>query len=150
MSTPAVVIDTNVFVASGFNADSHSRQILDAVRAGDLILVWNEATRDETIAVVDQIPPLSLGDADEYFEEDGRFDGANRPDQFQLGRHQQPQATPMQKDTELVQISRSDGGDSTRDGRRRPSHHRWHRDRTTRGRGSFSSTSARLLNPPPR
>lgn len=83
MCESAVVIDTNVFVASGFNADSHSRQILDAVRAGDLILVWNEATRDETLAVVDQIPALSLGDAEEYFEEAGRFEGVTRPDQFQ-------------------------------------------------------------------
>lgn len=82
MLTPAIVVDTNVFVASGFNADSHSRLILDAVRTGELVLVWNDATRGETEAVVDQIPPLSLEDVEPLFSERGRYEHPTRPDDF--------------------------------------------------------------------
>jgi predicted nucleic acid-binding protein len=82
MFTPGVVVDTNVFVASGFNEDSHSRQILDAMRAGDLILVWNEATRSETLSVIDQIPPLSSADVEGIFEQRGRWERATEPDTF--------------------------------------------------------------------
>ena len=82
MFTPAIVVDTNVFVASGFNADSHSRLILDAVRTGELVLVWNDATRRETEAVVDQIPPLSIEDVEPLFTERGRYDHPTRPDEF--------------------------------------------------------------------
>lgn len=57
-----VVLDTNVFVAAGFNTNSHSRQVLDLVEARRWRLVWNEATRSETRAVLEKIPPL---DADE-------------------------------------------------------------------------------------
>jgi len=40
-----VVIDTNVFVAAGFNAKSASARILAAVREGRFQLIWNRPTR---------------------------------------------------------------------------------------------------------
>lgn len=53
-----VVLDTNVFVAAGFNPRSSAAAIVRRVREGELELVWNAATRGETRAVLRQIPPL--------------------------------------------------------------------------------------------
>ena len=54
-----VVLDTNVFVAAGFNPRSHSAQILEAARRGELQLVWHEATRNETRRMLERIPRVS-------------------------------------------------------------------------------------------
>lgn len=78
------ILDTNLFVGSGFNADSASRRLVDAVRAGELVLVWNEATRRETLAVLRKIPPLSHEEVEELFGEEGRFDGETAPEEFGL------------------------------------------------------------------
>jgi predicted nucleic acid-binding protein len=43
-----IVIDTNVFVAAGFNPRSAAARILAAVREGRFQLIWNEPTRRET------------------------------------------------------------------------------------------------------
>ncbi len=43
-----VVIDTNVFVAAGFNPRSASARILTGIREGRFRLIWNEPTRRET------------------------------------------------------------------------------------------------------
>lgn len=56
---PRAVFDTNVFVAAGFNPGSASAVLLRAVREGRIDLVWNEATRRETRAVLVRIPRLS-------------------------------------------------------------------------------------------
>jgi uncharacterized protein len=53
-----IVVDTNVFVAAGFNPGSEAARLLDAVAQGRLVLVWNQATRRETEAIVRKIPPL--------------------------------------------------------------------------------------------
>ena len=45
MSGPAVVLDTNVLVAAGFNPRSASARIVNAVKQGKLHMLWNEATR---------------------------------------------------------------------------------------------------------
>ena len=42
-----VVLDTNVFVAAGFNRGSHSAWLVEAVRDGRLRMVWDNATRAE-------------------------------------------------------------------------------------------------------
>ena len=47
MPPPAVVLDTNVFVAAGFNPRSASARIVDAVKHGQVRMVWNDATRRE-------------------------------------------------------------------------------------------------------
>lgn len=82
MSQPAVVLDTNVFVAAGFNPRSSSARILDAVETGHLRLVWNEATRRETEAVLRQIPPLSWQRWTGLFHEQDRFQGDTDPQHF--------------------------------------------------------------------
>ena len=53
-----VVIDTNVFVAAGFNVRSASERILAAIRDGRLQLVCNEPTRREAEFVLRRIPLL--------------------------------------------------------------------------------------------
>jgi predicted nucleic acid-binding protein len=72
---PRVVLDTNVFVAAGFRAGSASAQLVDAVRQGAMVLVWNEATRREARAVLRRIPRLSWADFEPLFGEAGYFGG---------------------------------------------------------------------------
>ncbi len=64
-----VVLDTNVFVGAGFHPGSASAELIDAVRAGDLRMVWSEATRAETRRVVEKIPPLARAGAWDAFDE---------------------------------------------------------------------------------
>jgi hypothetical protein len=45
--------------------------------------VWNEATRQETLAVLEKIPPLSRADVEGLFGEEGRFDGPTWPERFE-------------------------------------------------------------------
>lgn len=78
----AVVADTNLFVAAGFNPDSDSARILQAVQTGTLRLVWNEATRREIEHVVAKIPPLRDTDLSAYFRSGTRYDGPTDPDAF--------------------------------------------------------------------
>ncbi len=47
MNFPAVVIDTNVLVASEFNPKSHSAQIVKQFRNRQLRMIWTEQTRNE-------------------------------------------------------------------------------------------------------
>ena len=55
MRVPAVVLDTNVFIAAAFKPRSDSGRVVDAVRCGTLRLVWNEATRRETEGLLRKI-----------------------------------------------------------------------------------------------
>jgi predicted nucleic acid-binding protein len=79
---PSIVADTNLFVAAGFHPQSNSARILEAVRAGTLHLVWEEATRRETEYVVGSIPPLRGTDLSEYFLPASRYDGPTDPAAF--------------------------------------------------------------------
>ena len=69
----AVVADTNLFVAAGFNEGSASRRIVEALRDGRLLQMWNEATRRETVGVIERIPPLEADDVEGLFSEEGRY-----------------------------------------------------------------------------
>jgi predicted nucleic acid-binding protein len=71
----SVVLDTNVFVAAGFNPHSASARIIEAVRDGRLRLVWTDATRAETSAVLQQIPPLSWQPFADLFRPSDRLTG---------------------------------------------------------------------------
>jgi predicted nucleic acid-binding protein len=77
-----VVLDTNVFVAAGFNSGSLSAQLLELVRDGRLRLVWDDATRAEVEHVVRQIPRLSWTRIADLFRTDDRFGGSTHPEQF--------------------------------------------------------------------
>ena len=84
MFVPPVILDTNVFVGAGFNPDSASAKILGAIADGELVLVWNEATRAETLAVLDNIPPLRDRDWSCFFDERDRWEGRIHRDHFQI------------------------------------------------------------------
>src|SRR5215831_11439276 len=70
-----VVIDTNVFVAAGFNARSASERILAAIRDRRLQLVWNEPTRREADFVLRRIPVLGWDKFGDLFRPEGEFTG---------------------------------------------------------------------------
>jgi uncharacterized protein len=73
MERPALVVDTNVFVAAGFNPRSASAKIVDAVKQGQLRMVWNDATRREIERIMRQIPPLRAQPVAELFDPAHRF-----------------------------------------------------------------------------
>jgi uncharacterized protein len=77
-----VVLDTNIFVAAGFNRRSSAAQIIEKVRQGSWRLVWNQATRRETKAVLTQIPPLSWLEFAGLFQAEAEFTAAAEPDHY--------------------------------------------------------------------
>lgn len=82
MFIPPIIADTNIFVAAGFNGNSSSRHLIDALDTGRLIQVWNENTRRETVAVVDRIPPLDGGFMASLFRKEGYYSAPTSPDNF--------------------------------------------------------------------
>jgi predicted nucleic acid-binding protein len=79
-----IVIDTNVFVAAGFNPRSASARILAAVREGRLQLIWNEPTRRETELILRRIPRLDWEKVADLFRPEGEFAGPVAPEAFVL------------------------------------------------------------------
>ena len=77
-----VVLDTNVFVAAGFNPGSHSARLVEAVRDGRLRMVWDDATHAEIEHVMRQIPRLSWTRIADLFRSEDRFGGSTHPEEF--------------------------------------------------------------------
>lgn len=77
-----VVLDTNIFVAAGFNANSSSAQLIEAVRSGHLQLVWNDQTYQETQHILSKIPPLRWQNFAKLFREPNRFGDQTDPEAF--------------------------------------------------------------------
>jgi uncharacterized protein len=77
-----VVIDTNVFVAAGFNSRSAAARIVAAVREGQFQLVWNKPTRRETETILRRIPGLKWAKVADLFQPEGEFAGRVDPDAF--------------------------------------------------------------------
>jgi predicted nucleic acid-binding protein len=82
MPRPAVVLDTNVLVAAGFNPRSASAGIVSAVREGELRMVWNDATRHEIERIVHRIPPLRAQPLAELFRPEDLFTAPTHPERF--------------------------------------------------------------------
>src|SRR5215469_9068029 len=68
-----IVIDTNVFVAAGFNTNSASARILAAIRERRFQLVWNEPIRREIEFVLRRIPRLGWDNFADLFRPAGEF-----------------------------------------------------------------------------
>jgi predicted nucleic acid-binding protein len=83
MTIPAVILDTNILVASGFNPNSDSAQIVEQVRGGLLRMLWTEQTRDEAEEIISKIPPLSWENIAVLFRIENYYDGALFPERFQ-------------------------------------------------------------------
>ena len=79
-----IVIDTNVFVAAGFNPRSASARVLAAARDGRLRLIWNTSTRRETEMILMRIPRLDWERFADLFQPEGEFTGPVDPDAFAL------------------------------------------------------------------
>ena len=77
-----VVLDTNVFVAAGFNPRSASAKIVDAVKQGQVRMVWNDATRGEIERIMQQIPPLRTHAVSDLFRPEDRHTAATHPERF--------------------------------------------------------------------
>jgi predicted nucleic acid-binding protein len=77
-----VILDTNVFVAAGFNPRSASGRIVDAVKKGQLRMVWNDATRREIEHIIQQIPPLRAHSVSNLFRPRDRYAAATHPERF--------------------------------------------------------------------
>lgn len=82
MQEHAVVLDTNVWVAAGFRSDSHSGRLVEQVRQGQLRLVWDWATYEETEYILRKIPPLSWDNVAPLFREENRYTGTTEPEHF--------------------------------------------------------------------
>ena len=74
-----VVIDTNVFVAAGFNPRSASARILEGIREGRFRLIWNRPTRSETEMILGRIPRLDWQKVTDLFRPEGEFTGPIDP-----------------------------------------------------------------------
>jgi uncharacterized protein len=81
---PEIILDTNVFVAAGFNRNSASAKILRSVGRGELRMIWSDATRRETQMIVEKIPPLSWTEVSDLFRDEDRFTGNVDTDGFEL------------------------------------------------------------------
>jgi putative PIN family toxin of toxin-antitoxin system len=82
MPTPAVVVDTNVFVAAGFNPRSASAKIVEAVKQGQIRMVWDEATRREIERMMQHIPPLRAHVVSDLFRPKNHCAVATHPERF--------------------------------------------------------------------
>ena len=82
MPLPAIVIDTNVFIAAAFKPASDSAQIVAAVASGEVSLIWDEPTRRETEALMRRIPRVSWEAVRHLFLEARRWSGEVEPDRF--------------------------------------------------------------------
>lgn len=77
-----VILDTNVFVAAGFNRRSSAARIIQLVREGRLRIVWNAATQREIQYILDKIPPLSFARVEGLFCHENRYDGVTHVEEF--------------------------------------------------------------------
>jgi predicted nucleic acid-binding protein len=82
VSAEAIILDTNVFVAAGFNRRSAAARIVEQVRAGRLRMVWTERTRRETQQILTKIPPLSWDDVAALFRPEDCQAGETVTDEF--------------------------------------------------------------------
>ena len=77
-----IVIDTNVFVAAGFNPRSASARVLAAVRQGRFQLIWNKPTQRETEMILRRIPRLDWERVADLFQPKTEFLGHVDPESF--------------------------------------------------------------------
>jgi len=77
-----VVIDTNVFVAAGFNPRSASARVLEGVRERRFRLIWNQPTRRETEMILQRIPRVDWQKVADLFPPEDEFTGPADPTAF--------------------------------------------------------------------
>jgi uncharacterized protein len=105
-----VVLDTNVFVAAGFNPRSHSARVLDAVRLGRLRMVWDSSTQEEVEHVLRQIPRLSWTSVAALFRAEDKFEGTTQPQNFSFVPDPADRKFAALADAARVPLVTSEGG----------------------------------------
>jgi predicted nucleic acid-binding protein len=81
-STLKVILDTNIFVAAGFNRRSSSYIIISMVEDGKVKMVWNQRTLAETRRIINQIPVLHWSRFADIFRAESEFTGETHPENF--------------------------------------------------------------------
>jgi predicted nucleic acid-binding protein len=81
-----IVIDTNVFVAAGFNPRSASARVLAGVQDERFHLIWNQPTRREIEMILRRIRRLDWEEVANLFQPEGEFTGPVDPSAFVLVR----------------------------------------------------------------
>ena len=71
-----LVVDTNVFVAAGFEPASASARLLDAIARGRCRMMWHRTTRRETERVLRRIPRLDWQRFAPLFRPEWEHEGA--------------------------------------------------------------------------
>lgn len=79
-----IVLDTNVLVAACFNRSSASAHLVDQIRDGQLRLVWDEATREESEHILRKIPPLSWEAVADLYQAAFQYHGPTDPGAFRF------------------------------------------------------------------
>ena len=104
-----IVLDTNVFVAAGFNPRSHSAAILRAVEDGDHTFIWDEPTRAETRKILEKIPPLSWERFEYLFQAENEFIGDVHPERYtQVSDYDDRKFAALASAAEAVLVSNDD------------------------------------------
>jgi len=78
-----VVLDTNIFVAAGFNVRSNAARLVDGVRDRRLRMIWTYSTRAEAEHILRRIPRLSWERSADLFRPADRFPGEIAPADFE-------------------------------------------------------------------
>ena len=81
-----IVIDTNVFVAAGFNLRSASARVLAAVQDERFHLIWDQSTLREIEMILRRIRHLDWEEVANLFQPEGEFTGPVDPSAFVLVR----------------------------------------------------------------
>lgn len=81
-STLKVILDTNIFVAAGFNRRSSSRIIISMIEDEQIKMVWNQRTLSETRRIINQIPVLHWSRFVHIFREESEYTGETHPEDF--------------------------------------------------------------------
>lgn len=68
-----LILDTNIFVAAGFNPDSSSARIVNEISDGKHKHIWNNRTRSETRKILRQIPPLDWKNFKDLFPKETHY-----------------------------------------------------------------------------
>lgn len=79
-----VILDTNVFVAAGFNRKSSSYKLIEMVREGALVMMWNAKTKKETKRIVSKIPPLNWSEFEELFVKQHEYMGVTDESKYEF------------------------------------------------------------------
>ena len=84
--TEGIVIDINVFLATGFNPRSTSARVLEAVRDERSHLIWNQSTQREIEMILRRIRRVDWDEVANLFQPEGEFTGPVASSAFVLVR----------------------------------------------------------------